>query len=282
MIRSLILFAVLVFWPHIVEAQQLPIASPRARVEQTIGMTKVVVDYGRPSRKDRRVFGDLVPYGELWRTGANKCTTVEVDKPVLVEDQELPAGKYALLTIPTNGGWTVIFNRNTELSGTDGYDERQNALMVKVKSMTTPVTRETLTFGFDDLVGDKAILFLDWAGVRVDIRINADATEQGIINIKEAIKRKDADFRTFHSSARFYLDRGLGAEQALEWAQKSVTMEKRYWNLHTLALCLAENGRYTDAIRTAEESMELARQARDNGYASMNKEKIEMWMQKGR
>jgi tetratricopeptide (TPR) repeat protein len=277
--RSL-LIAMLAVWPFMAEAQQLPIASPRARVEQQIGITKVVVDYGRPSRKDRRVFGDLVQFDELWRTGANKCTTVELDRAVRIEDQELPAGKYALLSIPGRGRWTIIFNSNTELAGTDGYDERQNVLLLKVAVESTPVARETLTIGFDDLAGDNAVMFLEWEKVRVNMRINADATEQGIINIKEAVNRKNADYRTYHSSARFYLDRGLGPEQALEWAQKSVSMEKRYWNLHTLALCLAENGRYADAIRTAEESMELARQAKDNGYASMNKEKIEMWMQK--
>lgn len=277
-----ILIAMLAIWPIVAEAQQLPVASPRAKVEQQIGLTKVVVEYGRPSRKDRRVFGDLVPFGELWRTGANKCTTIEVDKNVLIEEQELPAGKYALLTIPTAGGWTIIFNRNTELAGTDGYEEKQNALMLKVKSFRSEQARETFTIGFDELGRDNAIMFLDWAGVLVKIRISADATDQGVMNIKEAVKRKDADYRTFHSSARFYLDRGLGAEQALEWAERSVSMEKRYWNLHTLALCLAEVGRYQDAIRTAEESMELARQAKDNGYANMNKDKIEMWMQKGR
>ena len=130
------------------QAQKLPQPSPPGEVSQIVGLTDVEVKYSRPSAKGRKVFGDLVPYGKVWRTGANQCTTVEFDGRVMVEGQALPAGKYSLFTIPGEDVWMVIFNKNTELWGEGDRKPEEDVLTLKVKPMNGDLT-ETFTISFD-------------------------------------------------------------------------------------------------------------------------------------
>lgn len=262
-----------------ISAQQLPMPSPPGKVEQTVGLTKVTIDYNRPSARDRVVFGDLVPFDAVWRTGANKCTTIEVDGPVSVEGKALEAGKYSLFTIPGKQEWEIIFNKNTELWGEGDRKEEEDVLRVKVPALgSDPV--ETFTIGFDHVKDDQASVQLRWERTLVSFSIHADATERALANIHEALAKPDADYRAYTSSARFCLDRGMMPEQALAWAQKSVELEKRFWNLHNLALAQAANGRFKDAVATAEESKRMAQEAKYEPYVKMNDEKIAEWRPK--
>lgn len=257
-------------------AQKLPAPSPPGEVEQVVGLTKVEVEYNRPSARGRKVFGDLVPYGQVWRTGANLCTTIELEGPVEVQGQRLPGGKYSIFTIPGEDTWVVIFNKNTELWGEGDRKEEEDVLTVKVKPQPTEYT-ETLTISFDGVVDDKARLDLRWEKTRVSLDLYADATKQALANIDEALAKPDADFRAYHSSARFCVDRNLKPAEALAWATKSVELDRKFWNLHTLALAQAQNGKYKEAIATAEASMKMAQEAKYEAYVSMNKVKIEEW-----
>lgn len=257
-------------------AQKLPAPSPPGEVEQVVGLTKVEVEYNRPSARGRKVFGDLVPYGQVWRTGANLCTTIEFEGPMEVQGQRLPGGKYSIFTIPSEDTWVVIFNKNTELWGEGDRKEEEDVLTVKVKPEPTDYT-ETFTISFDGLVDDKARLDLRWEKTRVSLNLYADATKQALANIDEALAKPDADFRAYHSSARFCVDRNLKPAEALAWATKSVELDRKFWNLHTLALAQAQNGKYKEAIATAEASMKMAQEAKYDAYVTMNKEKIEEW-----
>lgn len=286
--------------PLLASAQKLPQPSPTGRVEQIIGLTTVKVEYSRPSMKGRVIFGDLVPYGEVWRTGANKCTTIEFDGAVMVEGQPVKPGKYSLFTIPSEDTWVVILNSNTELWGADERKPEEDVLTVKVsrgkvdqsmESFSTSVAMdassqrrsklgepmETFTIGFEKVVDDRAELVLSWEHMRVAVQLYADATQQALANIKEALSKPDADYRAYHGSARFCVDRGIELPNALIWAQKSVSLEKKYWNTHTLALAQAANGNYKDAIATANESITLAQAAKDENYVKMNRARIEEW-----
>lgn len=257
-------------------AQDLPMPSPKGEVEQVVGLTKVEVEYHRPSAKGRKVFGDLVPYGELWRTGANRASTIEFDGPVVVEGIDVPAGEYSIFTIPGTDSWVVAFNRNLELWGTDGYKEEEDVARFKV----TPAACEhveTLTFLFDAVKDDQAVLELRWEKTRVPLVIKADATERALANIAEALAKPDADFRAYHNSARFCIDRDIKQKEALEWARTSVNKEKKFWNVHTLALAQAANGQYKEAVATAEESLKMAQEVKYEAYVKMNKEKIDEW-----
>ncbi len=263
--------------PVLASAQKLPQPSPLGKVEQVVGLTTFKIEYSRPSAKGRVVFGDLVPFGEVWRTGANQCTTIEFDTPIVFGGEKVPAGKYSLFTTPGKEVWVVMLNKNTELWGVDERKPEEDVLSVKVfpKPVTEPV--ETLTFSFTLGDRDDAILNLNWADVWVPITITADCTEQAMKNIEEALAKSDAKYGAYHSSARFCLDRGVRLEEALKWASKSVSMEKKYWNTHTLARANAANGKYAEAIAVANESMALAQAEKDAGYVKMNRDRIEEW-----
>ncbi len=151
-------------------ANNEPRVSPNASVSQTIGTTVVTIEYGRPAVKSRSVWGGLVPAGEVWRTGANEATTIEFTSDVTIEGQKLPAGKYALFTIPGPNEWTIIFNRTAKQWGAFRYDAGQDALRVKVKPSPAP-HQEWLSFHFEDLAADAATAVLRWEKVAVPFRI---------------------------------------------------------------------------------------------------------------
>lgn len=151
-------------------ANDEPRQSPNAAVVQTIGTTEVLVQYGRPSAKGREVFGSLVPYGEVWRTGANEAATFTASADVTVEGQRLPAGTYALFTIPGEDSWTVIFNRTAEQWGAFNYDEAEDALRVEVEPAAIPM-QEQFQILFEGVTGDAAVMHLHWDTVGVPVRI---------------------------------------------------------------------------------------------------------------
>ena len=260
-------------------AQELPAPSPLGMVKQRVGLTDVTVEYSRPNAKGRQIFGDLVPFDQLWRTGANNSTSIEFSSNVKIEGTEVPAGKYYVITMPSESGWQVMLNTNSEISGTDGYNPEQNVAHIKVQPSKCEFV-ETLTFTFQDVKDDKARLDLAWENTRVSIWIQADCTDQAVANIKEALAKPDVSYNGYSRSARFCVDRGIMLSDALGWATKSVEMEKKYWNTHTLALAQAANGLYREAIATAEMSMQLAVEAKADGAVKDNKARIEEWKMK--
>jgi len=257
-----------------IHAQDLPQPSPKGQVEQIVGLTKVEVDYSRPSAKGRVIFGDLVPYDKLWRTGANLNTTIEFSGPVKFGDVDVKAGKYSLFTVPGKDVWVVHLNSNTELWGEDDYKAEQNVATVKVKAQGADMT-ETLTIDIANVVNDAADLEIRWEKTRVLVPIHADATEQALANIREAMAKGDMKAGGYGGSARFCLDRNVMTKEALGWAQKSVEMDKKFWHMHTLARAQAANGMTKEAIATANESMSMAQEAKNEAYVKMNRELIE-------
>lgn len=258
-------------------AQDLPTASPKATVSQVVGLTNVTVEYNRPSARDRKVFGELVPFGQVWRTGANLCTIISIDGPILVEGQKLAEGKYSIFTIPGESAWQVIFNKNIELYGEGDRKEEEDVLVVKVLATMVKPPVETFTISFGDVKDDKATLELSWEQIRVSVGLHADATEKALANIKEVIGTEKADFRTYHNSARFLIDRKLMPDQALTWAQQSVKLETRFWNVYTLALAHHANGNIKEAIANAEQCKNLATEAKYEPYVKMADEKLKEW-----
>lgn len=272
-----LLFASLIAAPLLATAQDLPQPSPLGKVEQVVGLTNIKVEYSRPSAKGRVIFGDLVPFGKVWRTGANKCTVFSTDGPVMIGESKLDAGSYALFTIPSADTWTIIFNKDTSLWGEEDRADSLDVLRVKVPFQKAPGFTETLTMGFEAVKDDRAQLQLRWEGTQVSIDLYADATDQGLRNIEEALKDPKAGYGAYNGAARFCLDRNIKPAKALEWAQKSTSMERKYWNMHVLARAFAANGQRKEAIAAAEESMRLAQDAKSDAYVKMNKEKIEEW-----
>ncbi|MCO5274773.1 MAG: DUF2911 domain-containing protein [Flavobacteriales bacterium] len=258
-----------------VVAQDLPQASPYGEVEQVVGLTKVEIDYSRPNVRGRQIFGDLLPFGKIWRLGANSSTTIELDGPVMIDGQKLAKGKYSMLAIPNEGAWEIIFNKNPELWGTNRKED-EDALHIKAETAPSDFT-ETLTITFDEVKDDKARVDIRWEKTRASFWISADATEQGMENIKKALAEKDPKAGAYASSARFAMERGVMTKEALGWAQKAVDMDAKYYYMHTLALVQAANGLTKEAIATAEKSMDAAKKADDMAYVKLNEAKLKEW-----
>ncbi len=181
---------------------------------QRIGLADVSITYSRPSAKGRPVFGDLVPYGEVWRTGANKATSLSTTGTLMLNGQKLAEGKYSVFTIPGEGAWQVIFNKNTELWGAYDRKPEEDVLTVKVPAQPVAFT-ETFTIEFANLGQDKADIVFRWEKQEAVLSVLADATEKAMANIKEALAKPDADFRAYARAASFCLDRRIGAEAGI-------------------------------------------------------------------
>lgn len=250
-------------------AQDLPKTSPQGEVEQVIGLTKVDVEYSRPSVRGRQIFGDLLPFGKLWRLGANMNTTIEFDGPVVIEGNTLEKGKYSMFAIPDKEYWTIIFNKNTELWGEGDYKQAEDVMRMKAKVEPSEFT-ETLTISFDEVKDDQARMDIRWEKTRVSVMIKADATRQGMENVKEALAKPDVKAGTFNSCASFALDRNVMTKEALEWAEKAVNMDPKFYFIHTLARAQAANGLMKEAVATAEKSIEAAKKAGDTAYVKKN------------
>lgn len=259
-------------------AQQLdlPKPSPTSTVEQVVGLTDFSITYSRPSVKGRTVFGDLVPYGEVWRTGANKSTLITSSTPFKFGETEVEAGTYALFVVPTEKSWTFILNSNTTLWGADGYDETENVASTSVKTEQAANVESMLIY-FDNLQNNGAELVVHWSNVMARVAIGVNPEVQAEANIKKAIKGLDNAYSIFNSSAAYYLEEGKDPKQALEWAKKSVELKERFWNIKVLSEAYAANGMYKEAIETAEKSLQMAKDADYGPYIKMNEENIAKW-----
>lgn len=255
---------------------KLPLHSPKATVEQTIGVTDVKVSYARPSAKGRKVFGELVPYGQVWRTAANAGSYITFEAPVIIEGTTVPAGQYALLSFPGPKEWRVLLNKTTKTILAAPYDESLNVLSLSLPVEQVPFV-ETFTIGFDHLVTDAATLAMTWENTRVAFTIEAPATEQSLKNIDEALAEPDATPGNYHNAAALCLDRGVRLPQALEWAKRSVAAEPKFFTVRTLSLLYAANGFRTEAIEAAKRSLEMSKAGGFDAFVKLNEAKIREW-----
>lgn len=275
------LFSTLFFFATIIAfAQDLPQASPISKVEQRIGLTDVTIKYSRPSIKGRKVWGDVVPYKAVWRTGANACTIISFSDNVSINSQAVPAGEYSLFVIPTETDWTVILNKNTKLWGSDGYKQEEDVVRFTVKPDMNAAFVETMLFAFDNIKIDGADLSLMWEKMKLTFRINIDTDTKAIVNIKKAVAEAENTYRTYNASATYLLDANKDFPQALDWAKKSVAMQEKFWNVYTLSRAYAANNMYKEAILTAEKSLKLAQESKQEAYIKLNQKNIEEWKKK--
>jgi hypothetical protein len=243
-----------------------PLPSPNATVSQVVGVTKVEVTYSRPhvkgpTRKEERViWGELVPYDKVWRTGANAVTKITFDGDVSVEGQKLAAGSYGLFTIPGKTEWTVIFNKQAT-GGPDEYSADKDVLRVKVKPVPTEM-HEIFTILFPMVTSDSAVLALAWEKLAVGIGIVVDTKAQFLSNAREAVaKAKPDDWRTPLNAARYLYDNKYALDDAAKWLDKSIATKATFGNLSTKANALAAEGKTKDAVATAEKALAAGKAA---------------------
>lgn len=238
-------------------AIDLPRPSPAASVSQRVGLTDVSVEYFSPAVKDRKIWGDLVPWGELWRTGANASTKITFGKDVRVAGAPVKAGTYAVLTIPRKNKWTFILSSDTKLQGTRGYDQAKDVLRAEVSTRSAS-RRERMTFLFANTTDDRTELVLEWDKLALVIPIEADTAAQAKENIEAGAKASASDLA---SSARYFLDSGTEPALALELADNAARVDPSWVNTYVLARAQAANGRFAEATTTAKKAHELGLKA---------------------
>lgn len=245
---------------------KLPQASPSATVTQTVGTTDITVTYSRPSARGRAIFGSLIPYGQLWRTGANMATKLTTSTDLTVEGQTLPAGSYAIFSIPEQSEWTLIFNKNTNQGGTADYKQDQDALRVKIKAQPAGDKLETFTISFGDLTDSTATLNLMWADVKAVANVAVDASANAAANVDKAVADKPNDPAVLQAAAGYNLSKGRNLDQSLDWVNKAIGAKETFRNLFLKAQLLGKLGRYAEAVPVAQRALQLGESSNDPAF----------------
>jgi len=261
---------------------ELPAPSPTATFSQKVGLTEVTITYSRPGVKDRKVFGGLVPYGELWRTGANMATKLEFSDDVKIAGKDLKAGTYALFTIPGENEWTVIFNNNVNQAGTGDYKQEEDALRVSIKP--SPLTEKVETFTIDpgNVRNNSADIVLLWENTAVRIPLEVEIDNKIMASIDRSLTIQPGNL---YQAAVYYHDKGKDLNQALDWINQAIAKyeaddQNVFWVYRRKSLIEADLGKYKDAIATAELCKTKAQEAGNQQYAQYSDESIAEWKKK--
>ena len=237
--------------------QIFPQLSPSASVSQTIGTTTVEVHYHRPAVRGRQIFGNLVPYGRVWRTGANEATTIRFSDAVQVNGQKVPAGTYALFSIPNQDFWTVILNKRARQEGAWEYDPREDVLRIDVKPKTVPLT-EWLTYEIYPASSATAYVDLYWDKLRVSLLVEVDVDEIVTLRMRKAMKERPGDWMLLSDAAQYCVDQEIHMGEALGWIERSIKLNEQPSNLGVKARLLYLHGEKAQAIQLLEKALALA------------------------
>lgn len=274
--------ALLAFSSLTINAQvETPQASPSSKVEQTVGLTNVSIDYSRPGAKGRTVYGDLVPYGKNWRTGANANTVITFDEDIKVNGQELKRGKYALYTTPKADSWDVIFYSATDNWGLPKtWDESKVALRTTVKPETLNKPVESFTISLNNLSNDSATLDLAWERTMVSVPFTVPTNKVAMNSIEKALAGPSAG--DYFSAAQYFYQTENDLNKALTWINNAVSLtpegkDTPFWYLRLKSLIQAKLGDKKGAIASAKSSLDGAKKAGNGDYEKMNKDSIAEW-----
>lgn len=277
--KLLLVFAVFAMTFSVNAQIETPQPSPFAKVEQKVGLTDVSIEYSRPNMRGRTIFGDLVPYGKMWRTGANKNTMVTFSDDVTVGGSELKAGSYALFVTPSEKSWEVVFYSDTENWGTPReWDDTKVAAKVTADVYPLPMSIETFTISFDDLSNDSAMIGLMWEKAYVGVKFDVPTDKSVSAAIDKIMAGPGAG--DYYAAARYYLEADKDINQAVKWIDMAIDMTKdepRFWWLRQQSLIHAKAGNKDKAIQAAKASMAGAKEAKNEGYVKMNMESLKEW-----
>jgi len=277
--RPVYLITILSFLYSAAFAQlKTPAASPSISIEQEMGISKVKLTYSRPGVKGRKVFGDLVPYGKVWRTGANASTTLEFSEPLSFAGQSVPAGKYAIYTIPNEGNWTVMVSKALGW-GAGNYDKSMNVAEFEVKAEQLENPYETFTIDFSDFTQNGAYMNIKWENTKVSFPLEMKTDEQVIAQLERMMKNPEASLAgTYYQAAQYYFDTDRDTEKALTWVNKALEYNPNpYWVIRLKSRILAKKKDYKAAIETAKMSVEKATEAGNMDYVKLNNDAIAKW-----
>jgi hypothetical protein len=280
-----IIFTLLLFTVNLSFSQiNTPRVSPASEVEQMVGLTEIEIEYSRPSMRGREVFGNLVPFGKVWRTGADNSTKISFDTDVIISGKTIQSGTYSIFSIPNKESWEIILYSDVELWGVP-RDWSENKIvfssMFDVKKLKKSNTVETFTISFNDLTNNDVNMSISWENTSVDIKIEVPTRSmvQSDINKVLSDNPKSSDY---YAAAVFYRQENINLDKALEWMNKSIEMNEspRFWQYRQQSLIMAANDKFADAVDAAKKSLNLAIEADNQDYIKMNRESIAEWSKK--
>ncbi|MEP7317439.1 MAG: DUF2911 domain-containing protein [Panacibacter sp.] len=266
-INLLIIFSALFFCSF---AQELntPQPSPTQQLSQNFGLAKIDLSYSRPGMKGRNIFGDLVPYGKVWRTGANQATTLTFGDDVMIGGTKVPAGKYGLLTIPDASEWTVIITKQTDVTSPAAYKQDQDVVRVKATPVDIGFPVETFTIMFGNVASNSCDLQIIWDNIAVTLPITTDVDSKLSAQIKELMEN---DNRPYFQAAMYYIETGKDLNQAVAWLDKATAQTPEgFWIYYQKARALAKLNKKQEALTASNKSIELAKAAKNDDYVALN------------
>jgi len=245
-----------------------PRPSPDASVTQFVGITKIMIDYSSPAVKGRKIWGELVPFGQIWRTGANEVTSITFSDPVKVNGHELPAGTYGIHTIPGENEWEIIFSKDTKVDDPMTYDANKDALRIKVKPEQNPFT-ERMAFTITDVTDNSANVNLIWENLKVTFKVDVNTQDLVLQNARNTV-----DWRTLTSAANYCLQQNVNLDEGFNWIQASTLITQNYNNMSLLAQYYAKLNRKSDAIATMEKAIDYGSRLKNPPFDLENMKKL--------
>ncbi|MBK6991085.1 MAG: DUF2911 domain-containing protein [Chitinophagaceae bacterium] len=251
------------------EAQlKTPAPSPTQTVKQDFALSSVELSYSRPAMKGRTIYGDLVPFDKVWRTGANQATTLTFGEDVMIGGTKVAAGKYGLLTIPGKKEWTIIISKQTNVTSPSAYKEDMDVVRVMAAPEKMSDKIETFTIEFANITANKCDIEIKWDNTSVTLPISADVETKVMAQIDQLMNK---DSKPYFNAAMYYMENGKDLNTALGWFDKAVEAQpSAFWIHHQRANCLAKLGKKADAKMAAEKSIELATAAKNDDYVKLN------------
>lgn len=252
------------------DAQPLktPQPSTTQSVKQELGLGTVELSYSRPNMKGRKIFGDLVPFDKVWRTGANGATVLTFTDEVTIGGTKIPAGKYGLLTIPSASEWTIIISKQTDVTSPTAYKQDMDVVRVKAKPMSLPWSFETFGISFENIKDNGCEVMMAWDKTLVSFSINTDVDAKVMKQIETVMKN---DSRPYFAAAAYYAENGKDLNQAIMWFDKAIEQNpKAFWVYYQKAKALAKQGKKAEAMAVSMKSMELAKEAKNDDYVALN------------
>jgi len=251
---------------------KFPPASSTTTIEQGIGIKKVTLTYQRPNVNQRAIFGGLVPYDEVWRTGANSIPSITFEEEVTIAGNKVPAGTYGLFTIPTKGDWTIILTKNVKQWGAYQYNQEEDFLRFQAKSQKVKNKQETFTIAFENVTPKGADLTLAWDKTKVSFPIAVDQSAEIMAGIEQAMK---GEKKPYFAAAQYYYNNDLDINKAVEWANEAdkgntQAPHIKYWR----ARILLKSGDKAGAIQVANEGIEMAKAANNEEYVKLNSQVV--------
>jgi tetratricopeptide (TPR) repeat protein len=251
---------------------EFPAPSQHSVVKQRVGLTDVEVDYSRPNKNNREIFGGLVPYGKVWRTGANAVTKIKFNRAVTLGGKEIPAGEYALFTIPTANEWTIILSKDAKVQSAADYKQENDAARITAIPEALPETIETFTITLNDVKGASATLDLLWDKTRVPVKLSTDDIEQVSKQLDAAVSAgTPLDARTAYQAAAFYYDNNKDLNQAAKWIDQALEKNPDAYFMHyKKAQIQAKLGNKTEATASAQKAIDILKKDKAPDQSAIN------------